>query len=115
MSVESGRHPVAGPVDVDDLAGLRKGVDGAQVHCRVGGGGPGVRRILLPVPEDGVVPPQGGEEPHLVQRHGPAEAHGSAVDDFVQVLCGALLVREEPDRIAASLQIFLCFHEICHG
>ena len=57
MAVQRGGHPVAGTVDVDKLAGLRKAVDRGQVYLCPGRLLP-LRGAAHPVPVDLIVSSQ---------------------------------------------------------
>ena len=111
MAENSGGHPVAHPVDVDELAGFRQAIDGADVHISGGSFGQGV---LVPVPQGVVVGGQPGVQLHLLHRHGAAEAYAYPVDLAVQVVGGFLLGGEDPGREAPLFQIFGQVSPVCH-
>ena len=89
MAEQRSGHPVAGAVDVDDLPRLRQAIGRGQVHLGLHGRLPGGVRLLLPVPDDGVVGRQLVVHPQSVQGGGAAEAHGLAVDGAVQAAASA--------------------------
>ena len=112
MAVQGGGDPVAVAIDVDDLPSLRQRVGGGDVHI----GEDGVLQgAPLPVPDHLVVGSQPGVEPHLLHRHGPADAHRFPIDLAVQIggrlICGGEVGGAE----AAGLQVGAEFFQICHG
>ena len=103
MAEDGGGHPVAHPVDINQLAALRQAVDGADVHVRGGGQG---KAVLVPVPDGVVVGGQLGVQPHLLHGHRAAEGHAYPVDLAVQIGGGLLLSGEAGDGVAPFFQVF---------
>ena len=112
MPIDGGGDPVPGPVDVDDLAGLRHAVGGGEVHLRGGRLGQGP---VLPVPDGLVMGGQPVVQAHLPQGHGAAQAHGGVVDLAVQIVGRLLGGGEEVDEIAPPLQFLRQLFPVYHS
>ena len=103
MAEDGGGHPVARAVDVDELAGLRQGVDRGQIDR---GGGCVCEAVSQPVAAHHGVALEPIEEAQLLEGDGAAVPHRFAVQPAVQVVRG-LRRRVEAGHIeAVGLQIF---------
>ena len=78
MGTGGGGDAVAGAVDVDELAGLRQGVDAGEVDLGRGGVCQGLRAGGEPVPVDGAGPGKKRIQLHGLGGHAAADADGLA-------------------------------------
>ena len=109
MAVDGLGHPVAGAVDVDDLAGLGQAVYRGKIDRGLAGFlphlGAGPSFCGLPVPKNGVLFPQLFQQAHLLQGHRPAEAHGGVLDPAAQIVRRLVRRVKHADLIAQGFQI----------